>query len=160
MAHLREDLQTYYRVMSEKKRIAQAWIVVGFVLLALGGIVNFAVLVSNNYFGGGNMRADLQLFAIPISSIAALWAWWFLCKIATTESAHAPLFKKAFLGLALQSLCLGLVFVNFLWMSPGLDKYTTSAWLEAIGQASVAIGFFLMSREFSNKETSMEEATW
>jgi len=106
---------TYYRVMSEKKRIAQVWIVGGFALVALGGIVNFAVLASNNYFGEGNVRADLQLFTVPISSIAALWAWWFLGKIATAESAHAPLFKKAFLGLSLQNIFLCLVFVNVLW---------------------------------------------
>ena len=159
MAPLREDAKTYHRVMSEKKRIAQTWIVVGFALVALGGIVNFAVLVSNNYFGEVNGRTDLQLFVVPISSIAALWAWWFLSKIATAESAHAPLFKKAFLGLTLQNICLCLVYVDVLSVSPGLNKFTSSLWLQALGEASSAIGFLLMSRKFSNKETGIEEAT-
>ena len=146
--------------MNEKKRIAQTWIVVGFTLVALGSIVNFGVLVSNNYFGEGNVRADLQLFLGPISSFAALCAWWFLGKIATLESTHAPLFKKAFLGLSLQFACLGVSYVNLLWMRPGLDKYTTSTWLLTLGVASSAIGFFLMSREFSNKEISVEETAF
>jgi hypothetical protein len=144
--------------MSERKRIAQLWIVVGFALVALGGIVSFAVLVSNNYFGQGDFRAVLQLFVVPLSSIAALWAWWFLSKIATVESAHAQLFKKAFLGLSLQNICLGLVYIDVLSVSPRIDQFTSSQWLEALGMASSAVGFFLMSREFSNRETANEEA--
>jgi hypothetical protein len=146
--------------MTQKKQVAQAWIVTGFALVALGAIVNFAVLVSSNYFGEANGRADLQLFAVPLSSLAALWAWWFLSKIATVESAHAPLFKRAFLGLSLQNICLCLVFVDVLSVSAGLDKYTASLWLQVLGQASSAVGFFLMSQEFSNKEARIKEETF
>jgi hypothetical protein len=144
--------------MYEKKRTAQSWIISGFALVALGAMDDFGVLVSNNYFGEGNFRADLQLFAIPISSVAALWAWWFLGKIVASQSAHAPFFKKAFLGLSLQFACLSLVYVNLLWSRPGLDKYTTSTWLQALGMVSSAIGFFLMARGFSSKQNRIEEA--
>jgi hypothetical protein len=41
---------------------------------------------------------------------------------------------------------------------PSLGRYTDSLWLEALGEASSAIGFFLMSREFLNKKTNIEEA--
>jgi general stress protein CsbA len=43
-------------------------------------------------------------------------------------------------------------YVNLLWSVHGLDTYTSSLWIEAVGLAGTVIGFFLMAREFSSKK--------
>lgn len=140
----------YGVAVTDKKRYARVWIVVGFALTAVGSILNMINLLSHNYLGEGNFRADLQLVALPLGSLVALWAWWLLSKIATLETNHAPLFRKAFLGLTIQSLCVGVEYMNLLWFGNGLNQYTWSFWLQGIGSVVTALGFLLMSRAFSN----------
>jgi hypothetical protein len=158
LAPFHGEAPTYCGEKSEKKRVARIWIVVGFALVALGAIANFIDLASNNYFAEGNVRAALQVFAFPIGSFAALCAWWFLSKLATVESNHPSIFRKAFLWLTAESLCLCGTYVNLLWVAPGLDQYGAPCSLEAFGSAGSAIGCFLMSREFSPQKAMGEPA--
>jgi hypothetical protein len=136
----------------EKKSVARYWILVGFALVAVGAIVNLIYLLSHGYLDHGNVRAVLQVFSIPLGSFAALWAWWLLSKIATLESNHSQLFRGAFIGLMLQSALLCITYVNLLWLAPGLSQFTSSWWIQLFGWAGAAVGFFLMSREFSGQK--------
>jgi hypothetical protein len=135
----------------EKKSVARNWILVGFSLVAVGAIANLINLLSVGYLDRGNVRAALQIFSIPLGSFAALWAWWLLSKIATLESNHSQLFRGAFIGLMLQSVLLCITYVNLLWLAPALSQFTASVWIQLFGWAGTAVGFFLMSREFSQQ---------
>jgi hypothetical protein len=139
------------------KKSARAWIVLGFGLSAIGTFVSMIVLISHGYLGMGQIRADLQLFVVPLASLAAWWAWLLLSKIATIESDHAPLFQGAFFGLMFQSLGSGVTYVNILWTSHELNQYTISLWLQTIGAFAAALGFVQMAHEFSNGRTSPEQ---
>jgi hypothetical protein len=133
----------------DKKRLASTWIVLGFALSAVGAIFSMIVFIVHGYLAQGQFRADLQLFAIPLGSLGALWAWWFLSKVAILVSDHDQLFRLAFIGLAIQSVCSFVAYANVLWTSPGLSQYSAALWLQASGLLIAAIGFFLMSRLFS-----------
>lgn len=115
------------------------------------------VLISHGYLGKGQFRADLQLFVVPLASLAAWWAWLLLSKIATIESDHASLFRGAFLGLMIQSLGSGATYVNILWTSPDLNQYSISLWLQTIGAFAAALGFGQMAHEFSIDRISNEQ---
>ena len=125
-------------------------------LVAVGATVDLLVLTSNGYFDSSNFRANLQVFSLPLASLAACWAWWLLSKIAAEKSDQRPLFQKAFLGLMLQSLCLCITYVNLLWTDPNVDRFTSSLWIQVAGLGATAIGFFLMAREFSSKKMANE----
>ena len=143
--------------MNEKsKQVARTWIIAGFVLIAVGALVDLLVLTSNGYIDSSNFRADLQVFSLPLASLAACWAWWFLSKIAAEKSDQRPLFQRAFLGLMLQSLCICITYVNLLWTDPNFDRFTSSLWIQVAGLGATAIGFFLMAREFSSKKMANE----
>ena len=143
--------------MNEKsKQVARTWILAGFVLVAVGATVDLLVLTSNGYFDSSNFRANLQVFSLPLASLAACWAWWLLSKIAAEKSDQRPLFQRAFLGLMLQSLCLCITYVNLLWTDPNFDRFTSSLWIQVAGLGATAIGFFLMAREFSSKKMANE----
>jgi len=143
-------------VNEKSKQVARTWILAGFVLVAVGATVDLLVLTSNGYFDSSNFRANLQVFSLPLASLAACWAWWFLSKIAAEKSDQRPLFQRAFLGLMLQSLCLCITYVNLLWTDPNFDRFTSSLWIQVAGLGATAIGFFLMAREFSSKKMANE----
>lgn len=137
--------------VSDKKRYARAWVVAGFALTALGSIVNMIQLLDHGYLSEGSFRADVQLVVLPLGSLAALWAWWVLSKIATLISDHASLFRSAFIGLMVESLCLCVEYVNLLWSTPSLSQYTWPLWIQGFGSVATAVGFLLMSLAFSNR---------
>lgn len=136
----------------ERRRFARAWIIGGFALTASGSIANLITLASDNYLGLGNFRADLQIFSVPLSSFAAFWAWWFLSKVATLDDEHTALFRKAFLALAIESLCGSVTFMNMLLATPALGQYDAQIWLQGLGSVGTAIGFFLMFRQFAPEQ--------
>lgn len=132
------------------KMYARAWVVTGFALTALGAIVNLVQLVSRDYLSEG-FRNDIQLIALTLGSLAALWAWWFLSTIATSVSGHDALFRSAFIGLMVESLCLCAEYLNVLGLTPIFSQFSWQFWLEGLGSLVTAMGFFLMSCAFSNK---------
>jgi len=131
------------------KEFARAWIIGGFLLLAVGSFLVVVVLATHGYFNQGSLRANLQLFSQPAGSLATLWAWWMLSKVAVIESEHLVMFKRAFFGLMVASLCFGLSYVNILWNSPFHGFYAGAWWCDALGSLGAAAGFFLMARAFS-----------
>jgi hypothetical protein len=135
--------------VTDTKQFARAWVVTGFALTALGGIVNFTQLLNNGYLSHGSVSADIQLFAVPLGSLAALWAWWLLSKIATLVSDFASLFSSAFLGLMVVSLCLCVEDVNVLWSTPAFSEFIWPFWFQGVGSFGTAVGFLLLARAFS-----------
>jgi hypothetical protein len=137
--------------VTDKKQFARAWVVAGFALTTLGSIVNFIELINNGYLSQGSVSADIQLFALPLGSLAALWAWWMLSKIATLTSDFASLFRSAFIGLMIVSLSLCVEYVNLLWSTPSFSEFIWPFWFQAVGSFGTAVGFLLLSLAFSRE---------
>jgi hypothetical protein len=134
------------------KQFARVWVVTGFSLTALGSIVNFIQLLNNGYLGQDSVSADIQLFALPLGSLAALWAWWMLSKIATLVSDFALIFRSAFIALMIGSLCLCVEYVNLLWSTPSFSEFIWPFWFQGVGSFGTAVGFLLLARAFSTEE--------
>lgn len=139
----------YCEDVTDKKNIARGWVITGFALTTLGSIVNVIQLLNHGYLSQG-FRSDIQLFAVPLGSLAALWAWWMLSKIATLVSDFNSTFRSAFLGLMVASLCLCVVYVNLLWSAHTFSQFTWPFWLQGLGPLVTAMGFFLLSLTFSS----------
>jgi len=123
------------------REIARATVVAGYAILAIATVVNFA-----NTDGelGMNVRADLDLFAFPLASLAGLVAWWFLTKVEASDGVQISLLRKGYLALGIQAL-LGsvtyLILVVSLVTNSWGDFYF---WLYAAGTVMVGAGFLLM----------------
>jgi len=136
--------------VTDIKKYARVWVVLGFALTALGSVVNMVQLVNHGYLSQGSFRADIQLIALPLASLAALWAWWMLSKVATLVSDHDVLFRGAFIGLMVESLCICAEYVNLLWSTPNFNQFNIPIWIQGLGSLVTAVGFSLMSLAFSN----------
>jgi hypothetical protein len=115
--------------------------VAGYVILAIATIVNFA-----NTDGelGMNVRADLDLFAFPLASLAGLVAWWFLTRVEASDGIQISLLRKGYLALGIQAL---LGSVTYLILVVSLNTNTWGNfyfWLYAAGTVIVGIGYLLM----------------
>jgi len=135
-----------------QREIARAVVVAGYVILGLAAIISFANQVHPEL--GENVRADLQLFATPLASLAGVLAWWFLTQLEASDGVQLPLLRKGYLALGVQAL-LGSV-TYFIIVS---SIVTTTSWedlvfwLYASGSVIVGIGFLFMTFRIRVPET-------
>ncbi|MDE3064246.1 MAG: hypothetical protein KGJ36_01060 [Acidobacteriota bacterium] len=135
--------------MPERKRLAHAWIIAGFSLLALSAVVSVVAAVRHGFVGRSDVRFDVQLFLDPLGALAAVWAWRALGQVAVEESRHARLFRTAFLALGAEMATFALTDGLYLSSSPRLTQYSASTWVGGTGSLAAALGFWMMSREFA-----------
>ncbi len=147
----------YSEEVSDPRLSARRCIVVGYALSALGTLVDVVALIHSGYLGQGSFRADIQLIALTLASVASLWTWWILSKVASFVTEFNAALRSAFLGMMVVSLCLCVEYANYLWNSPGLDQFTSSVWLQEVGSCVTAVGFFLLARSFSGDAHRAEE---
>jgi hypothetical protein len=126
--------------------------VAGYVLLGLAAIISFANQVNGEL--GTNVRADLQLFALPLASLAGLFAWWFLTKLEVNDGVQLSLLHKGYLALGAQALLGSITYFII------VSSLTTTAswedlvfWLYALGTVIVGIGFLFMTFSIRAPET-------
>lgn len=143
--------------MPERKRLAHAWIVAGFGLLALSAVVSVVVAVRHGFVGRSDVRYDVQLVLGPLGALAAVWAWRALGRVAVDESRHARLFRSAFLALSAEMTTFALTASLYLSSSPRLTQYTASTWVSGAGSLAAALGFWMMSREFTSSAPATGE---
>ncbi len=132
--------------MADLRRAARAWIITGFSLLVVGAVVDVAILISNDYLGEGNFRADTQLFLQPVGALAALFAWWVLSQLTVANPGDVTMFRRAFFALGVWMLVLAYSYVNVLWIEPRFTDFTADIWIDLVGSAAAVVGFLLMAR--------------
>lgn len=127
-----------------QREIARAIVVAGYVFLGFAAIISFANQVNGEL--GSNMRADLQLFAVPLASLAGIMAWWFLTKLEANDGAQLSLLRKGYLALGVQALLGSITYFII------VTSFVTTAsweyvdfWLYASGTVIVGLGFLFMT---------------
>jgi hypothetical protein len=104
------------------------------------------------------VRDIVQQFLFPLSTVAALVAWWFLSRIFAIGSHERSLARKAFSTLAIESLLVSGTYLVIL--VPGTVSFTSARlavmslfpWVVALGALVEAIGFILMIVAYSGDE--------
>jgi hypothetical protein len=127
-----------------RREIARAIVVSGYVLLGLAAIISFANQVNGEL--GTNVRANLQLFALPLASLAGILAWWFLTKLEANDSVQLSLLRKGYLALGVQSLLGSITYfiiVSSIVTSTSWEDLVF--WFYALGTVTVGLGFLFMT---------------
>ena len=130
--------------MNTKRQLGRAFVVVGYSLVAVGAVILSVFNLSQSYLGADNPRAVLDYVANPLSLLAGLFAWWFLSALVVTEDRQVALVRRAFVGLSIQALATSITFFIVVTSGIGLSWPNASFWLDAIGQVSAAVGFFVI----------------
>jgi hypothetical protein len=132
--------------MTDLRRVARAWIIAGFSLLFVGTVVGTAVLISNDYLGEGNARADTQLFLQPVGALAALIAWGVLSQLTVADASDVRMFRRAFVALGVWMFASAFSEANFLWSEPRFNEFTSQLWIDLLGSVVAVVGFLVMAR--------------
>ena len=141
---------------STQRQVAHKWIVFGYCALFVGTSIGVIWQVTNQYFVQ-SWRVDVNSFSAVSASFAALIAWWFLSRINADKPDQISLVRKAFLGLALQSLLVSTNAVIYLVNDPNLSWQSASTWGYALGTTSTMIGFFLMAMSYPSVSNATDQ---
>jgi hypothetical protein len=130
---------------NNRHRRARLVLVAGFVLSAVGAVVGYVRLASSGVLGHSPFLSTLLSLIEPLTTVVAVWIWWWLSSISPTNEAQRLAFIKAWYGLAISYLLS--VTLWSLIVFPGSDA--AFFWLQAVGNAISFVGFVLLAREFT-----------
>jgi hypothetical protein len=128
------------------------FIVAGFVITALGSLVEFVNLWSNDALLQ-NSQYDVSYVAFLLAPFAAIGGWWYLSQLRVDEESQRVIIRRGFYFFALE-LILGSVgtTVSLIAESAGIIslRYLIPNWASAVGGAVAAVGFLLRARRLGN----------
>jgi|GEM_PF-1932715 len=137
----------------------------GRTLVVSGYVVTFAAttvftLWTLTNFVVGNLSVSywVQEVLFPVSSLAALIAWWFLTKISVSTSGQGHLFRKGFLALSAGSLLTCAAYIVPLVNYFHLNWAQFAGLLHAVGYFMIACGFFMIANHYSSNAETNEDA--
>ena len=123
----------------------------GFAVTSLGAVLSAVAHLTSGDFASGALKGELESLLYPASSMAAVFAWWFLSKVFVNGAEQRKLVLFALLGLAVQGLLLStLDFIIFLPLTVlttnwGSTVNTLEPYAVAVGSALTTIGFAIMA---------------
>jgi hypothetical protein len=127
-------------------------IVAGFVVTALGSLVEFVNLWSRDAFLQ-LPRYDVSYVAFLLAPFAAIGGWWYLSQLRVDEESQRVIVRRGFYFFALE-LILGSVgaTASLIAEPAGIIslRYLIPSWASAVGGAVAAVGFFLRARRLAN----------
>lgn len=146
----------------ERKR-ARAFVVVGFVLIAVGSVINvFRLVTWVDYFSIASSRAQFELFLSPLVGVVTVWSWWWLSKIRVANGEQTSFVRKGFYGLALQNALSTALVLAGLFDLPAFDRVSWNVapiWAEFLGSLVLSIGFILLGQEFTIDVDDSDDAS-
>jgi len=130
---------------------AQTWVVVGFLLTAVGSIWTFIrVVITDHLYSEAGFWTGLETTLVPVMTLIALYAWWWLTKLAVEGATQATVVRKAFKGFACYyAISSTVLFINLFQFHP-FQAFSDLAplWFQAVGAFITFFGFIFLSREF------------
>ena len=130
-------------------RDPRLFVVAGFVLLATGAIINLVHQSTGGYFNDTSFSWASEAVLSPLTSVAALWAWWWLTQVTVSGAQQAKVMRRGLYGLALQYLCYFALMVAMLTsVSAPSRNWSNLAqwWVQGLGAALTCGGFFVSAR--------------
>ena len=130
---------------------ARYWIVAGFVLAAIGAIINFVRVVSAGVFEPSLVTSGALTVINPLMLIIAVWVWWWLTSLQPADEVQRNALLKAFYGLAAMYF-LGTLLWYFIIFPNGttpLDFMTTALFLQGASFPVSFVGFLLLARHYA-----------
>ena len=121
------------------------WILVGFALVALSGIVQFFQNVRSGIFGQGDFRFVLEVVLQPFSGVFAAAGWWFLSQLEATDARQRQLISRGFAVLGAQFASLAAATLCYFWSVDFSSSLQWASWIDMIGCAVTAAGLLATS---------------
>jgi hypothetical protein len=137
---------------NNRHRRARLVLVAGFVLSAVGAVVGYVRLASSGVLGHSPFLSTLLSLIEPLTTVVAVWIWWWLSSISPTNEAQRLAFIKAWYGLAISyllSVTLWSLIVFPGWTETFRGTVAVFFWLQAVGITISFVGFVLLAREFT-----------
>jgi hypothetical protein len=122
---------------------ARYTIAAGFVVVAAGSLTTLIQFLSD-----GELRFssnfDIQEFAVVLSTLAALFAWWFLAQFISKVDSESQLVRKALAGLAVQQVLLAIGAFAIVILFNVISWEVVAESLSGAGSLLISLGFFTM----------------
>jgi hypothetical protein len=130
-------------VIEQARTRARYTIVTGFVVVATGSLT---MLIQ--WLGDGAIRYssnfDVEEFAVAFSSLAALFAWWFLAQIIAKADPESRALRRALAGLAAQQVLLAISAFAFVAFFSVISWQIVAESLSGAGSLLISLGFLTM----------------
>lgn len=125
---------------------ARLLIVAGFIVNVLAALIDLA-----NVFGSGTYRflafsGRFEVVLAALIAFSATAAWWFLTKLNLERPEQRGLLARASSWFAVQALLGVAAGLNVAWHLDVASWSGSVIWLQAVGEALEAVGFFLWAR--------------
>jgi hypothetical protein len=130
---------------------ARTWVVIGFLLTAVGSIWTFVRVVTDDHlYTQAGFWIGFETTLVPVGALVALYAWWWLTKVAAEGATQLTVVRKAFKGFACYyAISSTVLFIN-LFQFHAFQAFASLAplWVQAVGAFITFLGFIFLSREF------------
>ena len=143
-----------------RQRRARLWIVAGFLLAAIGAIINFVQAVSSGVFEPSLYSSAALAVINPLMLIVAVWVWWWLTSFRPADEVQRRALLRAVYGLAAMYF-LGTLLWYFIIFPNGMSPrgfMTTTLGLQGASFPVSFVGFLLLARHYATS-TGVSEPT-
>jgi hypothetical protein len=122
---------------------ARYMIVTGYVVVAAGSLTTLIQWIADGALRF-NSAFDVEEFAVALSSLAALVAWWFLAQVIAKIGSERQLVRKALVGLVVQQLLLASSAFAFISIVNAISWQLVAESLSGTGSLLISLGFLAM----------------
>jgi hypothetical protein len=119
-------------------------IVAGFFAVAAGSLVTLTQWLAEGSLKF-NSNFDIEEFAVALSSLAALFSWWFLAQVISKAGIEQRLVRRALTGLAVQQLLLAVSAFAIVFLFTAISWQVLAETLSGAGSLLISLGFLTMA---------------
>lgn len=130
----------------------------GFFVSALSSVISYEQTVSGRGYDFTGFRQIVIPMLNPLTTIAAVFAWWWLTKVDANDEHQRTNLQRAYVAFAVQYV-LTTALILFLitpFRTFGDFWLTSVLWLQLVGAFISAVGLFLLSRTLRARITADE----
>jgi len=130
-------------------------VVLGFVLVATSGVISYLDSVTRRGYDFSGFREIVLPMLNPLTTIAALFAWWWLSRLDANDEVQRTLLRRAYVAFAAQLLFTSILILLIITPFPLLEGF----WMESVlvlqlvGAFISALGLFVYSRALAPRVT-------
>lgn len=125
---------------------------------ALATIIDYVQTVTVRGYYFDSFRQIVIPMLNPLSTIAAVFAWWWLTKVEATDEHQRTNLRRAYVAFAIQYIFTTILIVFLITPFRTLGSFwlTNVFWLELVGACISALGLLLLSRTMKVRANIVE----